>query len=189
MRADAATVLLVASAVSAIGCIGRDRDPLDPSDFNGSSAEERVPSRAPRGDPQKTVHAACDEDGNLHVRAPENVRVTTPEDARANAEAEIALDDQPGRPIRRTKSLGFIGDNKLGPSRSHGGPWNAPDGVLPPHRHGYPSYGGPGSYVYRPSWGYGPPRPRLPYDPAPWRGNDGRALYASPAPIPPAYWR
>jgi hypothetical protein len=180
MRADAATVLLVASAVSAIGCIGRDRDFMDPSDFNGlgeRSAEERSPSRAPRGDPRKTVSVACDEDGNLHVRAPENVRVTTPDDARANAEAEISLDDAPARPIRRTKSLGFIGDNKLGPSRSHGGPWNAPDGVLPPHAHGRPgSYGGYGGYggwgyrSYRPSFGYPPP-------------------IAQPPGTPAAYWR
>ena len=36
---------------------------------------------------------------------------------------------------RQTKSLGFVGDEKHTPSRSHGGPWNAPDNVLPPHRH------------------------------------------------------
>lgn len=179
MRADAATVLLVASAVSAIGCIDRNRDFMDPSGFNGQGghvAEERTPAPAPRGDPQKTVSVACDEDGNLHVRAPENVKVTTPEDGRADAEAEISLDDAAGRPIRRTKSLGFIGDNKLGPSRSHGGPWNAPDGVLPPHAHGRPgSYGG-----YRPyaqTFGYPPRVMQRPAYYAPW------------GPTPPAYQR
>jgi hypothetical protein len=164
MRADAATVLLVASAVSAIGCIGRDKDPMDPSDFlHGVMSEteervehgKRVPRHAPAGDPRKTVRVACDEEGNLHVRAPDGSTVTRPDDAANDAEAEIAF-AEPARPIRRSRSLGFIGDGKLGESRSYGGPWNAPDAVLPKHVHHQPSYGR-GSYgyrSYRPSWGY-----------------------------------
>ena len=69
---------------------------------------------------------------------------------REDAEAEITLsDDAPGQPIRRTISLGFIGDNKLTETSSHGGPWNAPDALLPIHQHGGGSYYGGGGSYYR----------------------------------------
>jgi hypothetical protein len=181
MRAGAATVLLVASAVSALGCIGKD--PADPSDFASPSAEEREVARAKPGDPRRTIRAECDKDGNLHVRAPDGAKVTTPADAGENAVAEITLDEAPGRRLRRTKSLGFIGDGKLGPSRSHGGPWNAPDGLLPPHAHGQRGWGSYGYRSYRPSWGsYG-------YPPPPQAYGYGGSSYAPPPPMPPAYWR
>jgi hypothetical protein len=62
---------------------------------------------------------------------------------REDAQAEITLaDDALPQPIRRTRSLGFIGDNKLTETASRGGPWNAPDAVMPIHAHGGGSYGG-----------------------------------------------
>jgi hypothetical protein len=73
-----------------------------------------------------------------------------PEDASFGAEAEIVLSDDPApAPLRRTKSLGFIGDNKLTSSPSRGGPWDVPDALLPAHRHVEPRYGAQVSYGYR----------------------------------------
>jgi len=70
-----------------------------------------------------------------------------------DAEPPIVLPEQkrpPPRPIRTTQSLGFIGDNPLTPSRTYGGPWAAPDAVLPKHSH---SSGSRSGYGYR-SYGY-----------------------------------
>ena len=120
------------------GCA--DKEAADPGAIVREELVDRVgpPSRAT----SRTVRCGCDADGDLHVSAPHGSQVTVPEDATHPAEAQIVLpDDRLGMPLRRTKSLGFIGDGKLTPSPSRGGPWNVPDALLPPHRHYAPSYG------------------------------------------------
>ena len=114
------------------GCA--DKEAADPGAIVREELVNRIgpPSRAT----SRTVRCGCDADGELHVSAPQGSQVTVPEDATHPAEAQIVLpDDRPGMPLRRTKSLGFIGDGKLTPSPSRGGPWNVPDALLPPHRH------------------------------------------------------
>jgi hypothetical protein len=154
-------------AFGCVGCAGAEKEASDP----GAIIRDELVSRAataPRSlNASRTVHCACDADGGLHVVAPPGSRVTTPESASDFAQAQI---DLPGDPvdmsIRRTKSLGFIGDNPLTPSPSRGGPWNVGDALLPPHRHASPHYSGcgtPGFYgprVIAPRWvngyvGYG----------------------------------
>jgi hypothetical protein len=107
MRADVATVFLVASAVATIGCIGRKNDPMDPSDFRASPRELEPPRTAPN-DPRRTVRVACDDEGNLHVRAPDGVRVTTPIDARENAAAEIQIDDGAPAQAQGEPTYGYV---------------------------------------------------------------------------------
>src|SRR5688572_2915059 len=117
MRAGA-VIALLASQLTALGCI--DRDPSSLHDPGEVSREEvpvdRVspPSRAT----SRTVRCGCDADGNLHVGAPQGSKVSRPEDASQAAEAQIVLpeDSTTARPIRVTRSLGFIGDGKLTPS-------------------------------------------------------------------------
>jgi hypothetical protein len=121
------------------GCL--DKEAADPHSLIREETVNRVgpPSRAT----SRTVRCGCDADGGLHVRAPQGSRVTVPEDDNPAyvSEAEVVLPDDPTIYRRRSKSLGFIGDNKLTPGRSYGGPWNVPDALLPPHRHVMPSYG------------------------------------------------
>ena len=119
------------------------------------SFEPIEPGTVARGE----VHCAADEDGNLHVRAPADARVTTdPSTDDAAARIEYGAADpngyqmpRPQRPMSR--SLGFIGDGPLTQAPNHGGRWSygAHDNLLPPHAHragppvsrgwGYRSYG------------------------------------------------
>ena len=156
--------LLVGIACGALGCL--DKEAQDPGMIVHEEMVTRVgpPARtAWRAEsgatstaaPTATVRCGCDADGGLHIAAPQGSRVSRSEDA--PAEAEIVLADAAPAPLRRSKSLGFIGDNPLGQSRSYGGPWNVPDAVLPPHRHVEPRYGF-GGYGYR-----GGNAPALPY--------------------------
>jgi hypothetical protein len=124
---------------TATGCA--EKEAVDPGSVLREETVDRIapPSRAT----SRTVRCGCDDDSGLHVSAPPGSRVTVPEDASYAAEAQIVLpeDDRP-IPLRRSKSLGFIGDGKLGQTPSRGGPWNVPDGLLPPHRHSAGRYGG-----------------------------------------------
>lgn len=135
---------VLAVAVLATGCV--EKESLDPGAIVREETVDRVgpPSRAT----SRVVRCGCDADGDLHVRAPQGSHVVRPEeDGTYEAEAEILLpDDPPPAPLRRTKSLGFIGDSKLGESRIRGGPWAAPDALLPPHAHVEPRYGAAPSY-------------------------------------------
>lgn len=96
-------VAVLATALLA-GCAERGAD--DPGDF----VRAEMFSHA---NPE-TVRAGCDAQGGLHLVTPPGSRVVQPEDATLPAEAIVEL-PQPmrGRPIRVTKSLGFIGDGKL----------------------------------------------------------------------------
>ncbi|MBX3186177.1 MAG: hypothetical protein KF819_04145 [Labilithrix sp.] len=163
MRAVAVTVLSLASAVTAIGCV--ERDPFNAYDVaaaNAFHAEQAAKAReasAPstNATPRGTVRCRCDEGGNLHVNAPQGSTVHRAE-GQEDAEADITLPERrPGTPIRQTVSLGFIGDNKLTQSPSRGGPWNAPDGLLPHHAHGAPDHPHGHGYGYAPAgfFGYG----------------------------------
>lgn len=151
MRKSAGSVVGLGAVLSLMmGCA----EPKEATDPGAIVREETIgvnriapPSRAT----SRTVRCGCDRDGDLHVQAPQGSKVTRPEDATYDAEAQIVLPaDEPGRPLRQSKSLGFIGDNKLGESRTRGGPWNAPDALLPPHRHVEPRYGGT---YFRPYYG------------------------------------
>jgi len=171
-------VLAATLSVGAVGCI--DRDPYDAGDVAaadafharqaaaatraapldpGTTGASGVPgARTAGADGSRSVRCRCDAEGGLHVEAPADARVTRPE-GEADAQAEIALDDEArrGLPLRTTKSLGFIGDGKLSQSPSRGGPWNVPDALLPPHAHDEPRYGGGyAGYAY----GYGGYAPR-----------------------------
>ncbi len=135
----ALAVTALASSILASGCV--DRDPEMPHDMRWEldARGAPLPPRAPRGPAETTVAVRCDGDGSLHMRAPDHARVTRPDAADDGGEIEIAYEPPPPpprRPLRTTKSLGFIGDGKLTSSPSRGGPWNAPDGLLPPHAHG-----------------------------------------------------
>ena len=147
---------LALAAAGSAGC----GHPLDPSEFAAEDARLAA-APSPGGAPSHAnVRCRCDEAGGLHVAAPEGSTVRVPAGAsREDAEAEITLSDEaPGQPMRRTKSLGFIGDGKLNESTSHGGPWAVHDALLPPHSHGgfggYSSYGAYG-VGQRPSYGGG----------------------------------
>lgn len=130
--------LVMGLPLCALVCVAcGEREALDPGAIDREERVDRIapPSRAT----SRTVRCACDAEGGLHVSAPRGSGVTVPEDATHPAEAQIVLPDDPPRGrLRTTKSLGFIGDGKLTPSPSRGGPWNAPDGLLPPHRHHVP---------------------------------------------------
>lgn len=95
------------------------------------------PSEISFNDPVHTVRVAEDDRGGLIVQAPPGARVIRPEGSPYPAEVEVLMPPpNEGRPLRVTKSLGFIGDNKLGQSGPrYGGSWNVPDNVLPPHQH------------------------------------------------------
>jgi hypothetical protein len=80
MRAGA-VVFMLASPLTALGCIDRDASALhDP----GELAREEIPvdrvSPPSRATP-RTVRCGCDADGNLHVAAPPGSKVSRPEDA------------------------------------------------------------------------------------------------------------
>ena len=75
----------------------------------------------------QSVRAACDANGNLHLTTPPGSRVIRPDDATFPSEAIVALPDQQrGKPIRVTRSLGYIGDNKLGESQRVASPYIPP---------------------------------------------------------------
>ena len=132
VRSLARGLLTVLFAVAAAGCIGRD--PLDPSSELIARDLAR-PSRAPASGGEKLT-CRCDAEGGLHIRAPEGSTVRGTERAGLeDAEAEITLpEDTPSQPMRHTKSLGFIGDNKLTETPPGGGSWN--------YGHGGGYYGG-----------------------------------------------
>ncbi|MBS2013295.1 MAG: hypothetical protein JST00_10435 [Deltaproteobacteria bacterium] len=152
------------AAVGAVGC--GEREPYNAYDVaaaNQFQAEQRAqamkqapadPNMFAVSDPA-TVRCRCDAEGGLHVTAPEGARVRSMTNGdREDAEAEIALADRPaGTRIRRTVSLGYVGDAPLTQVPSRGGPWNVPDALLPPHQHVEPRY--PSVYTYgAPFYGY-----------------------------------
>jgi hypothetical protein len=141
------------------GCV--EREAADPGEFVREEIVNRVtpPSRAT----SRTVRCACDADGALHISAPQGSDVSVPEDAVHPSEAQIVLpEDQPrGVRLRQTKSLGFIGDNKLSGGVSRGGPWNVPDALLPPHVHREHQYRFTPPVVFVP--------PGVVQSPMPWR--------------------
>jgi hypothetical protein len=162
LRLGVPSITLV-SALTTLGCFGH---PLDPGEI---AAEDmaRASTSTGRERGAATVTCRCDGEGGLHVRAPEGSRVRVPDGpASDDAQVEVTLADNASTgPIRRTRSLGFIGDNKLTETRSRGGPWNAPDAVMPIHAHGGGSYGS--GYGGRSGYGsgygsrsYGRARPR-----------------------------
>lgn len=174
MRATTtATILFALTAIGTTGC--GERDPYNAYDVasaNQFQAEQRAQAmkHAPP-DPDaftvtesSKVRCRCDADGGLHVTAPANAQVRPMTNGdREDAEAEIALAERPaGTRIRRTVSLGYVGDGPLTQVPSRGGPWNVPDALLPAHQHvepRYPSvitYGTAGVYPYAvPYGGYG----------------------------------
>ena len=97
------------TAIAALGCERREAN--DPSDFIAAETArvayaERVRTRA---------HVVCraDAEGGLHVVAPAGSTVEFANEG-TDAQADIFFADEgPSQPIRRTISLGFIGDNKL----------------------------------------------------------------------------
>jgi hypothetical protein len=130
--AFSSAVLAMVPALLSAGCI--ERDLVDP----GMVVREETPRDlvAPARTDARTVHCSCDADGGLHVRAPEGSRVIVPPDATENAEADIVLPEPPRAvPLRRTKSLGFIGDNKLTPSGRDR--FRGYDAYAPAHGWGY----------------------------------------------------
>jgi hypothetical protein len=97
-------VPLVSAAL--VGCGYSDKHAEDPGDF----VRAEMFSHA---EPQ-SVRCGCDADGGLHITTPPGARVLQPADQTFESEAIIELPQpQRGQPIRVTKSLGFIGDNKL----------------------------------------------------------------------------
>jgi hypothetical protein len=161
MRPAPFKVFSVVSALIATGCI--DRDPFHAADVAAADAfhaREASAATRPSGPSGLDVGCRCDADGNLHIHAPQGARVR-PAEGLEDAAAEISFPGQRrGEPIRRTVSLGFIGDGKLTETTSRGGPWNAPDALLPPHAHGFAdrphAYGG---FVNR-GHGFYEPAPR-----------------------------
>ncbi len=162
MRAATLAILGLGLTTFATGC--GEREPYNAYDvaaanqFQAQQREEALrhaPADKGANDGAKAkVVCRCDADGGLHVTAPPDARVTAREGE--DAEAEISLDDRPpGTRLRRTVSLGYVGDGPLTQIPSRGGPWNVPDAILPLHDHvetRYPSigYGGPyGYYGYR----------------------------------------
>ena len=146
MRDAYGILFVIVAGGMGIGCA--DKGAADPGTLLREETVNRVgaPSRAT----SRTVRCGCDADGELHVRAPHGSEVRRPEDGTYPAEAEIVLaEDPPPARLRHSKSLGFIGDSKLTPSPSRGGPWAVPDALLPPHAHVEPRYGGGGSWGYR----------------------------------------
>lgn len=168
MRATTATTILFAlTALGTAGC--GERDPYNAYDVasaNQFQAEQRAQAmkNAP-ADPDSftvtesaKVRCRCDADGGLHVTAPANAQVRPMTNGdREDAEAEIALAERPaGTRIRRTVSLGYVGDGPLTQVPSRGGPWNVPDALLPAHQHVEPRY--PSVITYGGGYGY-----RVPY--------------------------
>ena len=156
------SLLLATLGIFVVGCA--DKEAADPGEVVRRETVTRI---APSShDTARTVRVGCDDDG-LHITAPPGSRVTVPDDATHDAEAQVVLPyDGEGRPIRVTKSLGFIGDNPLTQSSSRGGPWNVPDALLPQHTHHQQSYGtryhgGGHSYSYSPGYvpSHSAPRP------------------------------
>jgi hypothetical protein len=114
--------LLPLAVVSLAGC-GREGEAENPGDLLRSEMTNVEPTRPharaemfSHAEP-RSVRAACDANGNLHLTTPPGSHVVRPDDATFPSEAIVELpNEERGRPIRVTKSLGFIGDNKLGES-------------------------------------------------------------------------
>jgi hypothetical protein len=139
--------LALASVIVLAGCAKEAQDPGE------ILAEEKARALRPSYGSGAKVTCRCDAEGGLHVGAPQGSRVTA-HGPDGDAEAEIILPAQEAaQPIRRTISLGFVGDGPLTQTLSHGGPWNAPDAVLPPHTHSSGRYGS--GYGYYGGYGYG----------------------------------
>lgn len=109
-------VLVLAFAAS--GC--ERRDPLDPHELIAEETARVARASAVRQAAGDGAHVTCrcDDEGGLHVAAPEGSIVTVPSDAaRADAEADIIVPSEPSEPpgtrLRHTVSLGFVGDGKL----------------------------------------------------------------------------
>lgn len=166
-RAVVGIPLLTTLACGAAGCL--DKEAQDP----GLVVREEIVNRTspPSRATARTVRCGCDADGDLHVSAPPGSSVTRPEDATHPAEAQIVLPEGAHLPLRRSKSLGYIGDAPLTQVPSRGGPWNVPDALLPAHRHVEPRYG---TYGYRT------------YGAVPWSSG---YVPASPSGPPPPGWR
>jgi hypothetical protein len=132
---------LVSSSLALGGCV--EKQAADPAEI---MREEGMlpPSSISFDDPIHTVRVAEDERGGLIVQAPPGARVIRPEGSPYPAEVEILMPPpNEGRPLRVTKSLGYIGDGKLGENHSrYGGSYNVPDNLLPPHQHGGWQYSG-----------------------------------------------
>lgn len=158
------TVLCGLAAFALAGC--GERDPYNAYDvaaanqFHAQQREQAMAKSAPDPDSftlseSSKVRCRCDADGGLHVTAPATAQVRPMTNGdREDAEAEIALAERPaGTRIRRTVSLGYVGDGPLTQVPSRGGPWNVPDALLPPHQHVEPRY--PSVYTYgAPFYGY-----------------------------------
>src|SRR4051812_15626417 len=109
-------VLVVATALGLAACAPPDRLGAAGEVDRFVRGEEAADAAPPARDP-RAVRCACDAEGGLHVRAPGGSQVAIPEDASFPAEAEVVIPDGYAEgPVRRTKSLGFIGDNPLTPS-------------------------------------------------------------------------
>lgn len=167
-----ATVFCAVTAFATVGC--GERDPYNAYDvaaanqFQAQQREQAMRRSPPDPDSftvseSAKVRCRCDADGGLHVTAPADAQVRPMTNGdREDAEAEIALADRPpGTRIRRTVSLGYVGDAPLTQIPSRGGPWNVPDALLPPHQHVEPryptviTYGAPFyGYRYGGSYGY-----------------------------------
>ena len=110
------------SLASVVGC-AEEKQAENPGDVLREEMTTYEPTRPharaemfSHADP-RSVRAACDANGNLHLTTPTGARVVRPDDATFPSEAVVELpDDRRGKPIRVTKSLGFIGDNPLGGS-------------------------------------------------------------------------
>lgn len=104
--------------ISLAGCAEREAD--NPGDVLREEMTNVEPTRPharaemfSHAEP-RSVRAACDANGNLHLTTPPGSHVVRPDDATFPSEAIVELPRERGKPIRVTKSLGFIGDNKLG---------------------------------------------------------------------------
>lgn len=137
-------VLASVALVALAGCA--DKEAENPGDVLRNDMTNVEPTRPharaemfSHAEP-KSVRAACDSNGNLHLTTPPGSHVVRPDDATFPSEAIVELPQERGKPIRVTKSLGYIGDNKLGESYT-------PHDDQPLTYPSYNSYGGQRAYV------------------------------------------
>lgn len=152
----------LASTALLFGC-ATDGDAFLKGADEGFPVATSTPTRPTRA-PSAAVTCRCDARGGLHVRAPHEATVRAVP-AGDDAAAEIRFDEPDPRPIRTTKSLGFIGDGPLGQGPQRGRPaYEAQDALLPPHAHGASRWGyGRSSYGgtrWTPGWHTPPTRYR-----------------------------
>lgn len=127
-------LIVVTAGALAVGCV--DKEAADPAEI---MREEMLlpPSSIGFDDPIHSVRVAEDDRGGLIVQAPPGARVIRPEGSPYAAEVQVLMPPaNEHRPIRTSKSLGYIGDGKLGEGSHYGGAWNVPDNLLPQHSHG-----------------------------------------------------